>query len=111
MGLTTCPKCGETISEKATVCPCCNSAVKQKQKKHKGVFKSIIVFTLIVVSVLGIGISQKAKELKYIIQIWKQYLLQCLMEPPKRKMPETLLKACGTMLFLKNEIVKQTNIL
>lgn len=65
MGLTTCPKCGETISEKATVCPCCNSAVKQKQKKHKGVFKSIIVFTLIVVSVLGIGISQKAKELKY----------------------------------------------
>ena len=65
MGLTTCPKCGETISEKATVCPCCNSVVKQKQKKHKGVFKSIIVFTLIVVSVLGIGISQKAKELKY----------------------------------------------
>lgn len=65
MGLTTCPKCGETISEKATVCPCCNSAVKTKQKKHKGVFKSIIVFTLIVVSVLGIGISQKAKELKY----------------------------------------------
>lgn len=61
MGLTTCPKCGETISEKATVCPCCNSAVKQKQKKHKGVFKSIIVFTLIVVSVLGIGISQKSK--------------------------------------------------
>ena len=55
MGLTTCPKCGETISEKATVCPCCNSAVKQKQKKHKGVFKSIIVFTLIVVSVLGIS--------------------------------------------------------
>ena len=36
MGLTTCPKCGETISEKATVCPRCNSAVKQKQKKHKG---------------------------------------------------------------------------
>lgn len=45
--------------------PCCNSAVKQKQKKHKGVFKSIIVFTLIVVSVLGIGISQKAKELTF----------------------------------------------
>lgn len=65
MGLTTCPKCGETISEKATVCLCCNSAVKQKQKKHKGVFKSIIVFTLIVVSVLGIGISQKAKELTF----------------------------------------------
>ena len=65
MGLTTCPKCGKTISEKATVCPCCNSAVKQKQKKHKGVFKSIIVFTLIVVSVLGIGISQKAKELTF----------------------------------------------
>ena len=65
MGLTTCPKCGETISEKATVCPCCNSAAKQKQKKHKGVFKSIIVFTLIVVSVLGIGISQKAKELTF----------------------------------------------
>ena len=65
MGLTTCPKCGETISEKATVFPCCNSAVKQKQKIHKGVFKSIIVFTLIVVSVLGIGISQKAKELTF----------------------------------------------
>ena len=32
MGLTTCPKCEETISEKATVCPRCNSAVKQKQK-------------------------------------------------------------------------------
>ena len=54
MGLTTCPNCG---------CP--NSAVKQKQKKHKGVIISIIVFALIVVSVLGIGISQKAKELKY----------------------------------------------
>lgn len=25
MGLTTCPKCGGTISEKATVCPHCNS--------------------------------------------------------------------------------------
>ena len=50
MGLTTCPNCG---------CP--NSAVKQKQKKHKGVIISIIVFALIVVSVLGIGISQKAK--------------------------------------------------
>ncbi len=35
MGLTTCPKCEETISEKATVCPRCNSAVKQKQKKTK----------------------------------------------------------------------------
>ena len=65
MGLTTCPKCGEIISEKATVCPSCNSAVKKKQKKHNGVFKSIIVFTLIVVSVLGIGISQKAKELTF----------------------------------------------
>ena len=65
MGLTTCPKCEETISEKATVCPRCNSAVKQKQKKHKGTIISIIVFALIVVSVLGIGISQKAKELKY----------------------------------------------
>ena len=65
MGLTNCPKCGETISEKATVCPRCNSAVKQKQKKHKGAIISIIVFALIVVSVLGIGISQKAKELKY----------------------------------------------
>mgnify|MGYP000100826313 FL=1 len=43
------------------------------------------------------------------IQIWKQYLLQCLMEPPKRKMLETLLRACGTMLFMKNGIVKQTN--
>lgn len=65
MGLTTCPKCEETISEKATVCPRCNSAVKQKQKKHKGTIISIIVFVLIVVSVLEIGISQKAKELKY----------------------------------------------
>ena len=65
MGLTTCPKCEETISEKATVCPRCNSAVKQKQKKHKGTIISIIVFALIVVSVLGIGILQKAKELKY----------------------------------------------
>ena len=65
MGLTTCPKCGETISEKATVCPRCNSAVKQKQKKHKGAIISIIVFALIVISALGIGISQKAKELKY----------------------------------------------
>lgn len=65
MGLTTCPKCEETISEKATVCPRCNSAVKQKQKKHKGTIISIIVFALIVVSVLEIGISQKAKELKY----------------------------------------------
>lgn len=65
MGLTTCPKCEETISEKATVCTRCNSAVKQKQKKHKGTIISIIVFALIVVSVLGIGISQKAKELKY----------------------------------------------
>ena len=35
MGLTNCPKCGETISEKATVCPRCNSAVKQKQKNTK----------------------------------------------------------------------------
>lgn len=43
------------------------------------------------------------------IQIWKQYLLQCLMESPKRKMLETLLRACGTMLFMKNGIVKQTN--
>ena len=97
MGLTTCPKCGETISDKATVCPHCNSgvsknilimcedckkeynismrtcpncrspnsAVKQKQKKHKGAIISIIVFALIVISALGIGISQKAKELKY----------------------------------------------
>ena len=65
MGLTTCPKCEETISEKATVCPRCNSAVKQKQKKHKGTIISIIVFALIVVSVLGIGISQKAKELTF----------------------------------------------
>lgn len=55
MGLTTCPKCGETISEKATVCPRCNSAVKQKQKKHKGAIISIIVFALIVISALGIG--------------------------------------------------------
>lgn len=65
MGLTTCPKCEETISEKATVCPRCNSAVKQKKKKHKGTIISIIVFALIVISALGIGISQKAKELKY----------------------------------------------
>lgn len=65
MGLTTCPKCGETISEKATVCPRCNSAVKQKQKKHKGAIISIIVFALIVISALGICILQKAKELKY----------------------------------------------
>ena len=52
MGLTNCPKCGETISEKATVCPRCNSAVKQKQKKHKGAIISIIVFALIVISAL-----------------------------------------------------------
>lgn len=97
MGLTTCPKCGETISEKATVCPHCNSGVsknnlimcedckkeydismgtcpncgcpnsaaKQKKKKHEGVIISIIVFALIVVSVLGIGILQKEKELDY----------------------------------------------
>ena len=110
MGLTTCPKCGEIISEKATVCPCCNSAVKQKQKKHKGVFKSIIVFTLIVVSVLGIGISQKAKELTFYSNM-ETVSFTMLDGAPKRKMPETLLKACGTMLFLKNAIVKQTNIL
>lgn len=97
MGLTHCPKCGETISEKATVCPHCNSGVlknnliicedckkeynvlmgacpncgcpnstaKYKKKKHKGVIISIIVFALIVASVLGIGILQKEKELKY----------------------------------------------
>ena len=65
MGLTTCPKCEETISEKATVCPRCNSAVKQKKKKHKGTIISIIVFALIVISALGIGISQKAKELTF----------------------------------------------
>lgn len=97
MGLTTCPKCGGTFSEKATICPHCNSGVsknnlimcedckkeydismetcpncgcpnttvKQKKKKHKGVIIYIIVFALIVLSVLGIGISQKAKELKY----------------------------------------------
>lgn len=97
MGLTTCPKCGEIISEKAVVCPHCNygvsknniimcedckkgydismtncpncgcpnSTVKQKKKKHKGVIISIIVFVLIIVSVLGIVISQKAKELEY----------------------------------------------
>lgn len=29
MGLTTCLKCGETISEKATVCPHCNSSVSK----------------------------------------------------------------------------------
>lgn len=29
MGLTTCPKCGETISEKATVCPHCSSGVSK----------------------------------------------------------------------------------
>ena len=29
MGLTTCPKCGETISDKATVCPHCNSGVSK----------------------------------------------------------------------------------
>lgn len=29
MGLTTCPKCGETISNKATVCPHCNSGVSK----------------------------------------------------------------------------------
>lgn len=29
MGLTTCPKCGGTISEKATVCPHCNSGVSK----------------------------------------------------------------------------------
>ena len=97
MGLSPCPKCGESISEKATVCPHCNSdvsksnlitcedckkeydismetcpncgcpnsTVKQKKKKHKGVIISIIVFALILVSVLGIGILQKVKELKY----------------------------------------------
>ena len=65
MGLTTCPICGETISKKATVCPRCNSTVKQKKNKHKDVIISIIVFALIVVSALGIGISKKAKELKY----------------------------------------------
>ncbi|MFR8979022.1 zinc-ribbon domain-containing protein [Catenibacterium sp.] len=27
MGLTTCPKCGETINDKTTVCPHCNSGV------------------------------------------------------------------------------------
>ena len=101
MGLTTCPKCGETISDKATVCPHCNSGVsknnlimcedckkeynismrtcpncgcpnttvKRKKKKHKGVIISIIVFALIVVSALGIGILQKAKELKYYSNI------------------------------------------
>lgn len=62
MGLTTCPKCGETISEKATVCPRFNSAVKQKQKKHKGAIISIIVFALIVISALGIGILQKQRN-------------------------------------------------
>lgn len=29
MGLITCPKCGETISDKATVCPHCNSSVSK----------------------------------------------------------------------------------
>lgn len=97
MGLITCPKCGKTISEKATVCPHCgsnvskhnlimcedckkeydismaacpncgcpNSTIKQKKKKHKSVIIFIIVFALIVVSILGIGILQKAKELEY----------------------------------------------
>lgn len=76
MGLTTCPNCG---------CP--NSTVKRKKNKHKGVIISIIVFALIVVSALGIGISKKQRNWN-IIQIWKQYLLQCLMEPLKRKMPK-----------------------
>lgn len=97
MGLTTCSKCGEAISEKATVCPHCNSGVskdnlimcedckkeydismetcpncgcpnstvKQKKKKHKCVIISIFMVALIVVSALGIGVLQKAKELKY----------------------------------------------
>lgn len=97
MGFTTCPKCGETISQKATVCPHCNSDVSknnlimcedckkeydssmtacpncgcpnstiiQKKKKHKSVIIFIIVFALIVFSILGIRISQKAKELEY----------------------------------------------
>ena len=50
----TCPNCG---------CP--NSTIKQKKKKHKSVIIFIIVFALIVVSILGIGILQKAKELEY----------------------------------------------
>lgn len=96
MGLTTCPKCGKTVSEKAEVCPHCNSgisknsltvcedckkeydmsmvscpycgrpnsAVKQK-KKRKGIITFIIVFALLAAGVSAIGISEKAKELKY----------------------------------------------
>lgn len=30
MGLITCPKCGETISEKAIVCPHCKSNLSQQ---------------------------------------------------------------------------------
>lgn len=42
MGLTTCPKCGETISDKATVCPHCNSGVSKKQPNYvRGLQKGI----------------------------------------------------------------------
>lgn len=99
MGLTTCPNCG---------CP--NSTVKLKKNKHKGVIISIIVFALIVVSALGIGISKKAKELEYYSNM-ETVSFTMLDGAAKRKMPETLLRTCGTMLFMKNAIVKQTNIL
>lgn len=95
MGLITCPKCGETISERATVCPHCHLNLSRQnlmmcedcgteyeiklsacpncgcpnstieQKKHKGVIISVVVLALIVVCVLGFGISQKAKETEY----------------------------------------------
>lgn len=41
MGLTTCPKCGETISDKATVCPHCNSGVSKKTNYVRRLQKGI----------------------------------------------------------------------
>lgn len=95
MGFITCPKCGKTVSEKAIVCPHCNSSVSKynvimceecqkeynismaacpncgcpnsasKQKKKKHKGVILSIIVIALIIVIGIDISQKAKELEY----------------------------------------------
>uniref|UniRef100_UPI003FEDBAFE zinc ribbon domain-containing protein n=1 Tax=Eubacterium sp. TaxID=142586 RepID=UPI003FEDBAFE len=68
--LIVCDECGREYEMKFSACPNCgfpNSTIEKKKqkKKHKGIIISTVVIALIVISVLGFSISQRAKEAEY----------------------------------------------